>query len=446
MALVIKRARHTVGDDLVYADNDTVSTKVLDNNMNIIGTLDEYLISGKTIENVPYTSIKRTGLYNVRNLSGLPSDISTSSNALLEVRAIGDQNNPTLVTYKLTTNDGRSHDLTSANGKSTGWTLGGVELQNTINTLNAQVGNLTQLSTTSKNNLVNAVNEVRSKADRAQGDANNLEVALNNYKKHNHDDRYVLKQGGTYTGNVTFDNKSSLNGTLQNGTVGHLIGTVNDNSDTNLSIGNGAMNLQLHSKGAATLNGSEILTKGNTGSGSGLNADMLDGLDSSKFARKDADNTFTGDVVIHKRSALKIYNDSDWTRLGWFRASDNKEIGHIDKSDDGMTFSANGNGNQIGLWGDQLWSNVNIAQNAGNGETTHSFHGEGGENLGFYYNNGRGELGIYDWARGNCPIVFTRGHNGVVEIGNLMLNNRRVFLQNEQPGGNIPYGSIWIGF
>lgn len=50
----------------------------------------------------------------------------------------------------------------------------------------------------------------------------------------------------------------------------------------------------------ATINGSEVFHPGNMGSGSGLNADLIDGVNLSSLARTDlASETFTQDVVIN---------------------------------------------------------------------------------------------------------------------------------------------------
>ena len=83
-----------MGDDVFYFDNDAVTTKVLDNNKNELGTLQEYLFEGKTITSGSVTNIKHSGVYKVKGLSGLPSEIPSSQYSILEVKAIGNQDNP----------------------------------------------------------------------------------------------------------------------------------------------------------------------------------------------------------------------------------------------------------------------------------------------------------------------------------------------------------------
>ena len=84
-----------MGDDVFYFDNDAVTTKVLDNNKNELGTLQEYLFEGKTVTSGSVTNIKHSGVYKVKGLSGLPSEIPSSQYSILVVKAIGNQDNPT---------------------------------------------------------------------------------------------------------------------------------------------------------------------------------------------------------------------------------------------------------------------------------------------------------------------------------------------------------------
>lgn len=56
-----------------------------------------------------------------------------------------------------------------------------------------------------------------------------------------------------------------------------------------------------------TVNGNTIWHAGNDGAGSGLDADLLDGLNSSQFLRSDVDDTFSGNLTIAGK--LTIGND-----------------------------------------------------------------------------------------------------------------------------------------
>jgi len=58
----------------------------------------------------------------------------------------------------------------------------------------------------------------------------------------------------------------------------------------------GGINLLPGSSGAAKVNGNTIWHAGNDGSGSGLDADTVDGLQAASFVRSDADDTFSGNL------------------------------------------------------------------------------------------------------------------------------------------------------
>jgi hypothetical protein len=70
-----------------------------------------------------------------------------------------------------------------------------------------------------------------------------------------------------------------------------------------------------------TFRGSTVWTQANDGSGSGLDADLLDGLDSTQYLRSDVDTALTGEFVftdsgtglnwLSRNITIKAYDDSD---------------------------------------------------------------------------------------------------------------------------------------
>ena len=122
----------------------------------------------------------------------------------------------------------------------------------------------------------------------------------------------------TSTGNITGDNfyLTSSTGSINNG-AGERIDFDSNSVDIVASAGTVGIfsgsaitfykNLNLSGAGITvpsghtiTINGSEVFHPGNMGSGSGLNADLLDGVNLSSLARTDlASETFTQDVVIN---------------------------------------------------------------------------------------------------------------------------------------------------
>ena len=94
----------------------------------------------------------------------------------------------------------------------------------------------------------------------------------------------------------------------------------NVNSDIEIGQGGtgliGGINLLPGSSGYAKVNGNRILTVDDEGTGNGLDADTVDGIEASSFVRSDADDTTTGNITISK-SLPKLILDSPSTGDNW---------------------------------------------------------------------------------------------------------------------------------
>ena len=115
--------------------------------------------------------------------------------------------------------------------------------------------------------------------------------------------------GSVYTFNNSANEKIILQGAndpyirFQEGTTnkayiqwnsGGYLGLVNQESSEQLRIGSGSNGLIFWEGGS----GKTVFHSGNDGSGSGLDADTLDGVQGSSFARSDADDTLSGDITF----------------------------------------------------------------------------------------------------------------------------------------------------
>lgn len=81
-------------------------------------------------------------------------------------------------------------------------------------------------------------------------------------------------------------------------------------------------------KGSSDNNGSKYWHAGNDGSGSGLDADLLDGIDSGSFLRSDADDNTTGKLLIGGTYSNNSYNSVSSTRL-LFGGGNDQENYHV---------------------------------------------------------------------------------------------------------------------
>lgn len=431
-----------MGDDVFYFDNDAVTTKVLDNNKNELGTLQEYLFEGKTVTGGSVDDIKHSGVYKVKGLSGLPSEIPSNQYSILEVTAIGNQDNPDVIFYKVTSPSGVSKEMTVSGSNQSGWTLGGVQLQNAINSLDSQVGELHDLATGNKSSLVKAVNELKSKIDTVNDNTDSVNSALNEYKKHNHDDRYIRKTGtgDSFKGTLVFENGANLAFRSSTGTAPSVISRNGDK----LVFGNGEMGLNIQSKGDVYLNGQKVVTTGTNG----LNADKVGGVDASKYARKDQNNDWTGVQTYSNPQPLQfVVGNTRGTSfpIQFISAKTNKgNVGYIAKSDgDGIAISTDGISEQIGMYSDRTYTTGHLVF-AGGTEKDIRF---GNGHMGFYFKEeANGRLGAWDWDKNRIIWRYDTDTN-YMEMGEApKWQGRRMFLQDPQPQGDVPYGSIWIGF
>ena len=71
----------------------------------------------------------------------------------------------------------------------------------------------------------------------------------------------------------------------------------------------------VHGGGTLYANGNTVWHAGNDGSGSGLDADTVDGIQASSFLRSDADDTMTGKLTVNNE--LRIDNPSDTTHFNY---------------------------------------------------------------------------------------------------------------------------------
>lgn len=413
---------------------------------NLLGTLNELAFKGKVVENVDFHTLKHTGVYNVKNLGGIPSNIPNDKRAILSIISVGNTDNPDVILYRLIGANGVITENTIAGNSESGWGTGGVSLKNTIENINNSIGRLNELRTQAKD-VSGAINEVLNKAN---GIDWNLGQLKKEYASHNHDDRYVLKHGDTLEGNVVVGNNSSFK-VMNNGGKQYNFSRL-DGSD-HMVLGDQAYHISIQSKDGLEVNGHKVFTTENSGEGSGINADLLDGIDGRNFARRDDSNDMYGELNLMDGHTLNIFSRAnasggrDDSTINFMRGTDGRRAGYIRTVGDRLA---------LGLGDREIWSynqynsvtNNDIVLNAQRDSEVRMQFGHDGNRIGFYYSNtSRQELGIYDWGKNNWVMTLYKEGRPDLQTPNApMFQGRRIYLQNNQPGGNIPYGSVWIGF
>lgn len=429
----IYKIKNSSGYDIYHFESDNGMIQVLDGSNNVLGTMKEFAQEGKTISSGKVTDLKTTGLYKIKNVTGLPDEVATDKTSILAITAVGTTNNPDMLNYQLITTSGSIYNKMVVPGSSsTGWSSGGTKLENSINTIISNFGQLSSLNTSAKASMVGAVNEVNTNLKSLKTSYDKTVTDYNNFKSHNHDDRYIQKSGDTIYGNITFSKGNGLKATNADGTN---IDLIKQDSGGEFHVGD--YNTPLNMWGSNIYhNGKKIWTESNDGSGSGLDADKLDGVEGSNFAQLNQSNTFTQSQTI--KSGLSL----EGSKLSWTN-------GNVAFDDNGV-FVMNTKGRQFALTPSGAVSGLtSIGFNAGDGGEGRISWTIGNDAMGFLRNpnyNGGKEVWFYHWGENSSRIFRINADNNDINFDNaIAIKSRRFYLQAEQPSGaGIPEGSIWI--
>lgn len=443
--MTIRKSRYEVADDIFHFETSGSLVQIFDREGKQLGNLNELCFEGKVIDGVDFKSIKTTGNYNVKGLKGVPSTIPADKRAILSIRSIGNPNNLDVIFYQIIGANGVISENTIAGGKESGWGNGGVTLDNAIKNITNNIGDTSKLTTKQKD-VVSAINEVITgiKSDRTAM-ATHVKDYIE-FKKHNHDDRYIKKDGGAMDGNLTLKNG---NGIQLRKADGKDINYVNIDKKDKVTMGDTSVHINIMSKNGLEVNGHKVFTSENAGEGSGIDADKLDGLDSKKFVRTDIDNQLYGNLHLHNAKGIMIdINEKNVEGGICFRRKDGKNAATVHANAGGeLLFFTNGVMNTKLKTNGTVNTKSNIELDISSGEKRVVFKlNDSDAGIGLYRNKNSGYLGIYDWAKGNFIAQFGTGKdkNAVGMNQAPYIQGRRLFLQGGQPSGDIPVGSIWV--
>lgn len=450
--MVVNRAKYLVADDEYHFVTDDKALRVLDSNNNEIGTFRELGFEGKLITSGDYRDIKHTGVYRIKGVGGLPGNIPGDKESILTVTSIGDQNNPELTFYKVISPNGVILENTVSRSNQSGWGSGGVDLRNTITNINNIIGDISKLQTDSKN-VTGAINELNSKINNVSGASQNGLEAL----KKDSDNRYLFKWGDTVNGDLSikFGAKYKLRG--KNG-HDYNLASIDDNN--NIHIGDADTNLHFWGNDNPTFNGKKIFTEANIGSGSGLDADKLDGIDSSGFLKINSDDTKYSGLRMDKRNIHFNVKDGENTETGLVFDKNNNWTAKVVATDIGDVHIQTG-GKEYKYPPFTFNQDRNFVQYGGmhiiranepqiNFQTFDEKTGNFDRGVGFFKPTwDQGSLAVGNWNTSEVVAQFAVGANHeAVKLNHSPYigdHNRRLFMQDEQPSGDIPVGSVWIG-
>lgn len=437
--MAIKNAEYQIkesgGFNVYHYTTNSGAVKILDSNKNILGTLNEFSFEGKIVESGSFKDLKISGLYKVKGVSDLPEEIQDGKIALLQVKAVGKINQPEFINYQVIYPNGTIYNKTVVGSNESSWSNGGTKLENTITTLLSNFGELSNLNTETKGSLVNALNEVNTNLSETKNNLTNLNTS---FVDHNHDARYIKKDGDDILGDINIPSTKGFYAKLSSGELRSLISTQ---SNGDLQVGNEKSVLNLYSTNNLLHNGKKVWTEVNDGANSGMDADLLDGLHGSDYAKSSTTNTFTESNVFNKN--IKVNGGVDLgDKISVFSDSNNDfniriggNSGFSFKIDKEYQIHANG------LYFDDtsqdkenriMWS-----------------VGSGSDSIGFLRNPAyKNELWMYHWDKpgGNEGRFFWASptYNTINFDREISIGGRRIFMQGNQPTQNISPGSIWI--
>ena len=437
--MAIKNAEYQIkesgGFNVYHYTTNSGAVKILDSNKNILGTLHEFSFEGKVVESGSFKDLKISGLYKIKSVSGLPETIPSGKIALLQVKAVGIINAPEFINYQVIYPGGTIYNKTIIGSTESSWSNGGTKLENTITTLLSNFGELSGLNTETKGSLVGALNEVNTNLSETK---NTLAELNTSFVAHNHDSRYIKKDGDDILGDINIPSTKGFYAKLSSGELRNLISTQ---SNGDLQVGNEKSVLNLYSTNNLLHNGKKVWTEVNDGANSGLDADLLDGLHGSDYAKSSTTNTFTESNVSNKNVSIKgkiglgdkltVFSDSnndfnintDSSVTFNFRVDKEAKI-HANSVyfDDGSVFGEN----RL-VWGDPTVDGIGFLRNPA-------------------YKN---ELWLHHWTKSGTPgsgrFFWADPKTNTVNFDNsISISGRRMYMQGNQPTGSIPVGSIWF--
>lgn len=458
--MAIKKAKYEVNENVIHFETDDRMVNILDSQDNLIGSLRELAFEGKVVNSGEFQDIKHAGVYRVKGLSGMPQGVPSDKECLLTVQAIGNADNPDLIFYKIITPNGVVLENTVSGSRSSGWGSGGVNLQNTIKDINSSIGDVNNLKTNAKN-ISDSLNELKKEADGSEAHLNNLQ---NSFDKHNHDDRYVNQDGDTMTGDLKIKGGTIVLGNdvaytaFNNGGNRTNIAKVDKNN--NVVLGDDQFNVEVRGKGLK-FNGEAVVTEKNIYTYSPK-------IDTDAFVKVAGGNVngtlnfssnahLTFDTSGKDNTIFELKNG--WLDNGKLSADSNGTLKYSREAGSSFEFSPRDGlilNNTPGITitnkrSDGHEGRITWARQNDTGEYTDSGIWLAQPQWGGWAEDEKEHtVGWYNGRTGQSIAQYGAGTNGeavrIFHSPYIGEHGSRLFIQNEQPSGDIPYGSVWIGF
>lgn len=414
----------------IHFKTDIGMVEVLDNNNESKGNLDTLLVKGKSITSGDIKDIKTNGKYRIKGLTGIPGGTISTDEHMLEVITIGeDINQPTLINYILTDKNGYMYYRTITDaGRDSGWSSGGTGVKNMINSIINNIGSIERLKTKNKV-LVDAINELVEFKDSASEDLSDL-------NNKDFDSWYVRRDRVTEV--ITDTNIQHGKGFNIRQRDGGILNLIKSDLSGNVILGSGERPINMFSNGTITHNGKKVWTEDNDGKGSGLDADYLGGVHSSRYITSGSDGNF--DNRMGFKSGLSIGRGSRITWDNGIGIAMTNQSGSVNMSfqDSSAREYASINSktgihsNSLNLTGDGSASQITMKGRSSDRGFVASV------------NNSTGEFKFVNSQNGAVILKVGKTDTGLNLGNHVEINGRHLYIQPNTPPTGVPVGSIWI--
>lgn len=439
--MAIKNAKYQViekdGQNIFHFETGSGVVRVVDSKGKDYGSLQELVFEGKEVVSGAVTDIKASGLYKVQNLTGLPEDFPADKKAILSVQAVGDPSNPELVFYTIIGENGEVYQSTSKSGKATAWSSGGTNLQDVLDSLNKVVGDM------GKVNGGKAISETLTQLLKSASDLQTEVTTLtNNLKTHKHDGTYIRLNGQD-----TMVNPLKLGDAIPLAMItpqGEVRNVINYSTKNGVTIGDGKGKINLVSDGDVTINGKKVITVGSGGKGSGIDAEKLEGLTASAFAKVGEINVFTKSQTIIGNNSIELTGDSAAHGIIWKNTKGEERAGVKVGANNRLGFSTGGT-EHVGISAQGNIETDRLIILTADSENAIQFRlDSNSQGMGIYRNQSSKYLGFYNWDRGQRLGYFSPDNDQLYLDKPINIQGRRLWLQGGTPSGSHSVGDIWI--
>ncbi|MGE6347859.1 pyocin knob domain-containing protein [Bacillus mycoides] len=389
-------------------------------------------------------------MYRVKGCTNAPSGMVATTVYLMKVEAVD-----TVVLQTFYDHAGNDTHQRAIVGSTVGsWSAGGKKTNDAIATINTNIGTITNLRTSDKTSVVNAVNEVQAEVDTALKKASDNATAISQLGKdstnHNHDSTYLKLTGGSLSGGLSVANNQSISG---KNTGGSAINIGRISVANAVILGDTNAQTVIHTNTRKTLkfyDGTDehsVWHTGNVGSGSGLDADKLDGIHASQFARVDEQPNFKQNLIMTDGKDIVLRAPSGSMNSGdlVFAEGGNGEIGRIFVDSDGtLVMRSQFYGDMKVRHDGVITSGYGMEFNSKNKETDLKFRADDSDKgMGFYMNNSTKQLGMYDWQHDRFYFTADRRESSIHFFNQIKIQGKRLHIQENAPTF-AEYGDIWI--